>query len=118
MQKGGGSQKETEMPPEIYQVDSIPHDWLFPQLDAAMHHGGAGVSKICREFVLLSSAEGCLVLQTTSASLSAGCPTLSQFPDLSARSRSLTDEAFRTVKPFFGDQVSFSPIVLDHPRLK
>jgi hypothetical protein len=26
----------------IYQVTSIPHDYLFPQLDAVIHHGGAG----------------------------------------------------------------------------
>lgn len=27
---------------EILSLDSIPHDWLFPQLDAVCHHGGAG----------------------------------------------------------------------------
>lgn len=27
---------------EILSLDSIPHDWLFPQIDAACHHGGAG----------------------------------------------------------------------------
>jgi len=46
---------EVEMPPECYIVDKVPHDWLFPQIDAALHHGGAG---------------------TTSASLRAGIPTL------------------------------------------
>jgi UDP:flavonoid glycosyltransferase YjiC (YdhE family) len=25
-------------------VDSIPHDWLFPQVRAVVHHGGAGVT--------------------------------------------------------------------------
>lgn len=29
-------------PDEILSLDSIPHDWLFPQIDAACHHGGAG----------------------------------------------------------------------------
>lgn len=43
------------MPPQCYQLDSVPHDWLFPQVDAALHHGGAG---------------------TTGASLRAGIPTL------------------------------------------
>ena len=33
----------------------VPHDWLFPQMRAAVHHGGAG---------------------TTAAGLRAGCPTL------------------------------------------
>ncbi|CAE6528266.1 unnamed protein product [Rhizoctonia solani] len=46
---------EVELPPEIFSVDKIPHDWLFPKVDAALHHGGAG---------------------TTGASLRAGIPTL------------------------------------------
>ncbi|THH30054.1 hypothetical protein EUX98_g4134 [Antrodiella citrinella] len=49
------TEKEIEMPKECYVIDKIPHDWLFPQVDAALHHGGAG---------------------TTSASLRAGIPTL------------------------------------------
>ncbi|KAJ4482174.1 glycosyltransferase family 1 protein [Lentinula aciculospora] len=47
--------KEPSMPPECYQLDNVPHDWLFPQIDAAFHHGGAG---------------------TTGASLRAGIPTI------------------------------------------
>jgi len=43
------------VPPECFCLDRVPHDWLFPQLDAALHHGGAG---------------------TTGASLRAGIPTL------------------------------------------
>ncbi|KAG9121241.1 hypothetical protein FRC07_002884 [Ceratobasidium sp. 392] len=46
---------EIELPPEVFSVDKIPHDWLFPKIDAALHHGGAG---------------------TTGASLRAGIPTL------------------------------------------
>ncbi|KAG6891346.1 hypothetical protein C0992_008461 [Termitomyces sp. T32_za158] len=46
---------KTEIPPECYMLDKVPHDWLFPQVDAALHHGGAG---------------------TTGASLRAGIPTL------------------------------------------
>ncbi|GAA5901774.1 sterol 3-beta-glucosyltransferase [Sporobolomyces salmoneus] len=41
--------------PFIYNVKSIPHDWLFGRIDAAVHHGGAG---------------------TTGASLRAGLPTI------------------------------------------
>ncbi|CAO1615800.1 unnamed protein product [Sympodiomycopsis kandeliae] len=41
--------------PDIFQIDSAPHDWLFPQMDAACHHGGAG---------------------TLGASLRAGIPTI------------------------------------------
>ncbi|POW07154.1 hypothetical protein PSHT_10071 [Puccinia striiformis] len=39
----------------MYYVDSIPHEWLFSQIDAALHHGGAG---------------------TTAASIRAGIPTM------------------------------------------
>lgn len=34
--------EEPEVPEEVYVVDSIPHDWLFPKIDMALHHGGAG----------------------------------------------------------------------------
>ncbi|KAL0960717.1 hypothetical protein HGRIS_005744 [Hohenbuehelia grisea] len=46
---------EPDIPQECYMLDKVPHDWLFPQVDAALHHGGAG---------------------TTGASLRAGIPTL------------------------------------------
>lgn len=51
------AEKSDEMifPDQIYCSGSIPHDWLFPQLDAAVHHGGSG---------------------TTGASLKAGLPTV------------------------------------------
>ncbi|OJJ56851.1 hypothetical protein ASPSYDRAFT_33013 [Aspergillus sydowii CBS 593.65] len=49
------SKSEIPLPPEIHQIQSIPHEWLFPQMDAAVHHGGAG---------------------TTGASLRAGVPTI------------------------------------------
>ncbi|KAF8756555.1 Glycosyltransferase family 28 N-terminal domain [Rhizoctonia solani] len=35
---------EVELPPEVFSVDKIPHDWLFPKIDAALHHGGAGTT--------------------------------------------------------------------------
>ncbi|TRM60133.1 glycosyltransferase family 1 protein [Schizophyllum amplum] len=46
---------EEPLPPQIYPISSIPHDWLFQRIDAACHHGGAG---------------------TTGASLRAGIPTI------------------------------------------
>ncbi|KAL8633249.1 hypothetical protein Q9189_000970 [Teloschistes chrysophthalmus] len=49
------SRPEVPLPPEILQIKSAPHDWLFKQIDAAAHHGGAG---------------------TTGASLRAGLPTI------------------------------------------
>ncbi|KAK8054318.1 Sterol 3-beta-glucosyltransferase [Apiospora saccharicola] len=52
---GSDPPKEPELPPEIFQISSAPHDWLFSQMDAAAHHGGSG---------------------TTGASLRAGVPTI------------------------------------------
>lgn len=46
---------EADLPETIFKVDDIPHDWLFPQMAAVIHHGGAG---------------------TTAAGLRAGKPTL------------------------------------------
>lgn len=45
----------TQLPDSIFPIDSVPHDWLFPLIDAACHHGGAG---------------------TLGASLRAGLPTI------------------------------------------
>ena len=28
----------------IFNIKSIPHDWLFPRIHAAVHHGGAGTT--------------------------------------------------------------------------
>lgn len=57
---GGGASDaskavEIELPDCVYNAGSVPHDWLFPQLDAAVHHGGSG---------------------TTGATLRAGLPTV------------------------------------------
>ncbi|OCK82777.1 glycosyltransferase family 1 protein [Lepidopterella palustris CBS 459.81] len=49
------SKPEFPLPPDIFQIQSAPHSWLFKQLDAAVHHGGSG---------------------TTGASLRAGLPTI------------------------------------------
>lgn len=56
---GDPSAQKTEvpLPPEIFQIKAAPHDWLFGQIDAAVHHGGAG---------------------TTGASLRAGVPTITK----------------------------------------
>jgi sterol 3beta-glucosyltransferase len=39
----------------VFEIDSCPHDWLFPQCAAVVHHGGAG---------------------TLAAGIRAGCPTI------------------------------------------
>ncbi|KAK3043879.1 hypothetical protein RJ639_000578 [Escallonia herrerae] len=43
-----------EVPDNIFLLEDCPHDWLFPQCSAVVHHGGAG---------------------TTATGLKAGCPT-------------------------------------------
>ncbi|KAI3682623.1 hypothetical protein L1987_82725 [Smallanthus sonchifolius] len=50
----GGLGNLTEPKDFIYSLDNIPHDWLFLQCAAVVHHGGAG---------------------TTAAGLKAACPT-------------------------------------------
>ncbi|MGB7086008.1 MAG: nucleotide disphospho-sugar-binding domain-containing protein, partial [Phormidesmis sp.] len=45
----------SEISNNVYLLESAPHDWLFPQCAAVVHHGGAG---------------------TTGAGLKAGKPTV------------------------------------------
>lgn len=51
----GNAAPDPPLPDCIHTIRAAPHDWLFAQMDAAVHHGGAG---------------------TTGASLRAGIPTL------------------------------------------
>ncbi|KAJ7226441.1 putative sterol glucosyltransferase [Mycena rebaudengoi] len=44
MSKANDKDPEVEIPEECYVVNSVPHDWLFQRIDAAMHHGGAGTT--------------------------------------------------------------------------
>lgn len=39
----GGLLKE-ELPDTVFSIDFVPHDWLFPQVAAVVHHGGAGTT--------------------------------------------------------------------------
>ncbi|KAI5210052.1 UDP-Glycosyltransferase/glycogen phosphorylase [Aureobasidium subglaciale] len=55
MDKKDARALEVPLPDFMFQIASAPHDWLFRQVDAAVHHGGAG---------------------TTGASLRAGIPTI------------------------------------------
>ncbi|KAK8630541.1 hypothetical protein V6N13_079331 [Hibiscus sabdariffa] len=53
--KGWGGLGELAEPKDfVYLLDNVPHDWLFLQCKAVVHHGGAG---------------------TTAAGLKAACPT-------------------------------------------
>jgi sterol 3beta-glucosyltransferase len=33
-----------DMPEDVLRLDSVPHHWLFPQMSAVVHHGGAGTT--------------------------------------------------------------------------
>jgi len=52
---GWGGLSKTDLPDHVFKIESIPFDWLFPQMSAIVHHGGAG---------------------TTAASLRAGIPSV------------------------------------------
>ena len=34
--------KQEALPSDVFVTDAVPHDWLFPQVAAAVHHGGLG----------------------------------------------------------------------------
>jgi len=53
--RGWGNLGEIALPKTILTIDSIPHEWLFPQVAAVVHHGGSG---------------------TTAAGLRSGVPTI------------------------------------------
>ncbi len=55
LDKRDATEPEVPLSADIFPIKSVPHDWLFRQIDAAAHHGGAG---------------------TTGASLRAGLPTI------------------------------------------
>jgi sterol 3beta-glucosyltransferase len=52
---GWGGLKAVDLPSNIFMLEQVPHDWLFPLVSAVVHHGGAG---------------------TTAAGLRAGKPTV------------------------------------------
>jgi UDP:flavonoid glycosyltransferase YjiC (YdhE family) len=41
---GWGALQQTDLPDSVFMLDSAPHDWLFPQMAAVVHHGGAGTT--------------------------------------------------------------------------
>jgi sterol 3beta-glucosyltransferase len=52
---GWGAMAASDIPANVLIIQNAPHEWLFPRMAAAVHHGGAG---------------------TTGASLRAGVPTV------------------------------------------
>jgi UDP:flavonoid glycosyltransferase YjiC (YdhE family) len=43
---GWGGLKKEDLPETVIMIDSIPFSWLFPQMAAVVHHGGAGTTSI------------------------------------------------------------------------
>jgi sterol 3beta-glucosyltransferase len=41
---GWGELRQSDLPDEVFAVESVPHDWLFPRMAAVVHHGGAGTT--------------------------------------------------------------------------
>ncbi|MBI5667602.1 MAG: glycosyltransferase family 1 protein [Chloroflexi bacterium] len=41
---GWGGMHHTHVPDTVYMLRSAPHSWLFPQMAAVVHHGGAGTT--------------------------------------------------------------------------
>ena len=39
---GQGGLGNTNLPDDVFKIESVPFDWLFPQIAAVIHHGGAG----------------------------------------------------------------------------
>jgi len=39
---GWGGLKADTLPANVFMVEAVPHDWLFPRTKAVVHHGGAG----------------------------------------------------------------------------
>lgn len=33
-----------DLPPDVFLLEECPHSWLFPRVQAAIHHGGAGTT--------------------------------------------------------------------------
>jgi UDP:flavonoid glycosyltransferase YjiC (YdhE family) len=52
---GWGGLSQADLPDDVFKLEAVPHDWLFPRAAAVVHHGGAG---------------------TTAAALRAGVPSI------------------------------------------
>jgi sterol 3beta-glucosyltransferase len=41
---GWGALSNVDLPDNVFKIDSVPHDWLFPKMAVVVHHGGAGTT--------------------------------------------------------------------------
>jgi sterol 3beta-glucosyltransferase len=42
--RGWGGLKTEDLPADVFILNEVPHDWLFPRVAAVVHHGGAGTT--------------------------------------------------------------------------
>jgi sterol 3beta-glucosyltransferase len=47
---GLGSMMNKDLPDTVCCVDYVPYEWLFPQVKAVVHHGGAGITGTALQF--------------------------------------------------------------------
>jgi sterol 3beta-glucosyltransferase len=43
---GWGRLENTQLPESVFMIGSVPFGWLFPQMAALVHHGGAGTTSM------------------------------------------------------------------------
>ena len=41
---GWGGLSQMDLPDDVFVMQKAPHDWLFPQMAAVVHHGGSGTT--------------------------------------------------------------------------
>ena len=41
---GWGGLSNVDLPDQVFAIESVPHDWLFSQVAAVVHHGGSGTT--------------------------------------------------------------------------
>ena len=41
---GWGGLNQMDLSDDVFVMEKVPHDWLFPQMAAVVHHGGAGTT--------------------------------------------------------------------------
>jgi sterol 3beta-glucosyltransferase len=46
MPSGWGGLRKEELPATVFMTGGVPFSWLFPQMAAVVHHGGAGTTSI------------------------------------------------------------------------
>jgi sterol 3beta-glucosyltransferase len=44
---GWGGLRAADLPDDVFVTDVVPYAWLFPQMAAVVHHGGAGTTAEC-----------------------------------------------------------------------